>query len=44
MLVIPGGQERTNAQYGELLKAAGLRLGSVKPVAFPYGVIEGLAA
>jgi O-methyltransferase domain len=44
MLVITGGQERTNTEYGELLAAAGLRLGSVLPVAFPYGVIEGLGA
>ena len=44
MLVLTGGQERTNAEYGQLLKAAGLKLGNVQPVAFPYGVIEGLAA
>jgi SAM-dependent methyltransferase len=43
MLVITGGRERTNAEYGGLLAAAGLRLGAVRPVAFPYGVIEGLA-
>jgi SAM-dependent methyltransferase len=40
MLVITGGQERTNAEYGELLRAAGLRLAAVRPVAFPYGVLE----
>lgn len=44
MLVLSGGKERTNAEYGELLTAAGLKLGHVQPVAFPYGVIEGLAA
>jgi hypothetical protein len=44
MLVITGGQERTNDEYGELLRSAGLRLGAIQPVAFPYGVIEGLAA
>jgi len=43
MLVLTGGQERTNAEYGRLLHHAGLRLGNVQPVAFPYGVIEGLA-
>ena len=43
MLVFTGGQERTNSEYGKLLQAAGLRLASVRPVAFPYGVIEGLA-
>lgn len=44
MLVITGGQERTNEQYGRLLAAAGLRLASVIPAAFPYGVIEAIAA
>jgi SAM-dependent methyltransferase len=44
MLVITGGQERTNAEYGRLLEAAGLRLGKIEPVTFPYGVIEGSAA
>ena len=43
MLVITGGQERTNAEYGRLLAAAGLRLGQIQPVAPPYGVIEGLS-
>jgi SAM-dependent methyltransferase len=43
MLVVPGGQERTNAEYGRLLKDAGLHLGKVRPVAAPYGVIEGLS-
>jgi O-methyltransferase domain len=44
MLVLTGGQERTNAQYRELLQTAGLKPGAVQPVAFPYGVIEGFAA
>lgn len=44
MLVITGGQERTNAEYGDLLATAGLTVGKVQPVAFPYGVIEGFAA
>jgi hypothetical protein len=43
MLVITGGQERTNAGYGRLLAAAGLGLATVQPVAPPYGVIEALA-
>jgi SAM-dependent methyltransferase len=42
MLVVTGGRERTNAEYGQLLAAAGLTLGQVTPVAFPYGVIEGV--
>ena len=30
MLVITGGRERTNAEYGDLLRAAGLRLGGIR--------------
>ena len=44
MLVLTGGQERTNAEYGKLLQAAGLKLGTLQAVAFPYGIIEGFAA
>jgi O-methyltransferase domain/Dimerisation domain len=44
MLVITGGVERTATEYGELLAAAGLRLGQITPVAAPYAVIEGLPA
>ena len=44
MLVFTGGQERTNAEYGQLLAEAGLNLAKVQPVTSPYGVIEGLAA
>ncbi|HTZ29016.1 MAG TPA: hypothetical protein VMC83_33755 [Streptosporangiaceae bacterium] len=43
MLLLSGGQERTNAEYGALLAEAGLRLSRIQPVAAPYGVIEGLA-
>jgi len=42
MLVITGGQERTNAEYDQLLAQAGLSLAQVRPVAPPYGVIEGI--
>jgi hypothetical protein len=42
MLVVSGGRERTNGEYGTLLRAAGLRPGVIRPVTFPYGVIEGL--
>jgi hypothetical protein len=42
MLVLTGGRERTNAEYGALLQAAELRLAQVVPVAFPYGIIEGV--
>ena len=44
MLVMTGGQERSNAEYSELLQAAGLTLRTVQPVAHPYGVIEGIAS
>ena len=43
MLVLPGGRERTNDEYGQLLAEAGLHLARVQLVAPPYGVIEGLA-
>ena len=39
MLLLSGGQERTNAEYATLLTAAGLRPGRIQPVATPYGVI-----
>jgi len=42
MLVITGGQERTNAEYASLLAEAGLKPGIVAAVAYPYGIIEGL--
>ena len=44
MLVLTGGRERTNSEYSELLRAAGLKAGKVQPVAFLWGVIEGVAA
>lgn len=44
MLVTTGGRERTNAEYSALLAAAALRVGTILPVAFPYGVIKGFAA
>jgi SAM-dependent methyltransferase len=42
MLIVTGGKERTNAEYGGLLARAGLSLHRVSPVTFPYGVIEGV--
>jgi hypothetical protein len=44
MLLLSGGQERTNAEYRTLLTTAGLRPCRIQPVAAPYGVIEGFAA
>jgi hypothetical protein len=42
MLIVTGGKERTNAEYGSLLTRAGLTLDRVAPVSFPYGVIEAI--
>jgi hypothetical protein len=44
MLVFTGGRERTNPEYGKLLAEADLALGTIQPVASPYGIIEGLAS
>jgi O-methyltransferase domain/Dimerisation domain len=41
MLVLTGGQERTEEEYARLFVSAGLRLTSVVPVAYPYGIFEG---
>jgi hypothetical protein len=41
MLVIPGGMERTEAEYRELLAAAGFRLERVVPTRAEVSVIEG---
>jgi O-methyltransferase domain len=44
MLVGPGGQERTEQEYGTLLDKAGLRLTRVVPTESPVSVVEaGLA-
>jgi SAM-dependent methyltransferase len=44
MLVFTGGKERTNAEYRLLFESAGLNLAAVRPVVFPYGVIEAAIA
>lgn len=44
MLVGPGGQERTEQEYGTLLGKAGLRLTQVVPTASPVSVIEAYLA
>jgi hypothetical protein len=41
MLVLTGGQERTEEEYARLFVSAGLRLTGVVPVAHPYGIFEG---
>ena len=42
MLVMPGGQERTEAEYGALLSRAGFRLARVVPTNSPVSVVEGI--
>jgi O-methyltransferase domain/Dimerisation domain len=44
MLVGPGGQERTEQEYGNLLRKAGLRLTRVVPTASPVSVVEAALA
>jgi hypothetical protein len=44
MLAIPGGQERTEAEYRTLFAAAGFRLDRVVPTKAGVSVIEGLPA
>ncbi len=44
MLVIPGGQERTEAEYASLLSKAGFRLSRVVPTDSVVSVVEALPA
>jgi hypothetical protein len=44
MLAIPGGEERTAAQYAELLGKAGLRMTRVVPTASLVSVVEAVPA
>jgi len=44
MLVGPGGQERTEAEYHELFGKAGLRITRVVPTASPVSVVEAVRA
>ena len=41
MMLIPGGQERTEAEYRALFEAAGFRLTRIVPTRSPLSVIEG---
>jgi hypothetical protein len=43
MLVLTGGRERTETEYGELFAAAGYRLTRVLPTPSPMSVIEAVA-
>lgn len=42
MLIVPGGQERTTAEYGALLDKAGFRLTVVVPTASPVSIVEAI--
>jgi hypothetical protein len=42
MLVVPGGRERTTAEYDTLFDKAGLRLTRVVPTASPVSIVEGV--
>ncbi|MHC5544576.1 methyltransferase, partial [Singulisphaera rosea] len=44
MLLIPGGQERTEDEYRELFAASGFRLTKIVPTAADVSVIEGVKA
>jgi O-methyltransferase domain len=44
MLVFPGGQERTEAEYASLLARAGFRLNRVVPTASAASIVEALPA
>jgi SAM-dependent methyltransferase len=44
MLVVPGGQERTEAEYRPLLSTAGFRLSRVVPTASAVSVVEAVLA
>ena len=41
MLTFPGGQERTEAEFGSLLKASGFELKSITPTTTMISVVEG---
>jgi hypothetical protein len=42
MLAVTGGRERSEAEYQELLEAAGLGLGRIVATRSPFLVIEGV--
>jgi SAM-dependent methyltransferase len=44
MLIMVGGHERTEAQFGDLFTSAGLRVTRIAPTRSPMCVIEGVAA
>jgi hypothetical protein len=44
MLVVPGGQERTESEYAALLAKAGFRLARVVPTASDMSIVEAVPA
>ncbi len=44
MLAIPGGEERTEQEYGKLLQKAGFRLTQVVSTDSPVSVVEAVPA
>ena len=44
MMVVPGGQERTEAEYAALLGKAGFRLNRVVPTSSVVSIVEGVPA
>src|SRR4029077_12377036 len=44
MMLIPGGQERTQGEYSRLFMAAGLRLGRVVPTTGTSAIVEAVPA
>lgn len=44
MLVFPGGQERTEREYADLLQKAGFRLTRVVPTASVVSIVEAIPA
>lgn len=44
MLLVMGGRERTKAEFGEILQAAGFRLETVHPTRSPTSVVEAVPA
>ena len=44
MLVLPGGVERTRAEYHTLLAGSGLRLDRIIPTQTPLSIIEAVRA
>jgi len=43
MLAVPGGRERTRAEYEALFKAAGLKLQRIVPTRSPVSIVEAVA-